>query len=268
MDSKVTEQGVFGELPAEVRLEIFEQLDYGSTLFLAATNCYYRSSLDPLSLSDEKKVAFLRQAEWFQQHHDTSGPDAGFACTECFKVKKRHHFHGAQITGCGRKVPPHLVSAEFDKNGYIPPTRQCVECSKKFDIFFHGLEARVVRPQDGSAAKWLCGKCSTSFKSSHWGCRSCGSCVHLFRDYPLSHSPRCPICKEWLLEGRVVSLFEESSHPSADWPCVVNFHSLVSIASRPSLGPSTDVYIRFGPGSDARALSLLGSTSRARVRKR
>ncbi|KAK8254129.1 hypothetical protein IWZ00DRAFT_220664 [Phyllosticta capitalensis] len=93
-----TQLGTLGKLPVELRLEIFKQLDYGSAIFLAATNRYFRSMIDPLSqISDADKTAFLRRAEHFAQHEPPSGK--GLACYGCFRVKQENLFEPGLYSG-------------------------------------------------------------------------------------------------------------------------------------------------------------------------
>ncbi|KAK8195469.1 uncharacterized protein BKA78DRAFT_367328 [Phyllosticta capitalensis] len=61
-------QGLFGKLPAELKVTIVEELDYLSAMSLAATNGYWRL-FDPVSkVHVLEKTKFVMKVQWFKKH--------------------------------------------------------------------------------------------------------------------------------------------------------------------------------------------------------
>ncbi|KAL1391251.1 hypothetical protein HDK64DRAFT_251874 [Phyllosticta capitalensis] len=98
-----TTQGLFGKLPAELQLQIFESLDYGSVIFMATTNHYWIRRLNPLDfVSNKDKVAFLRRATTFQQNI-SQYPPRTVPCDGCF------HFGPPPFSYEPRKMQPNIL---------------------------------------------------------------------------------------------------------------------------------------------------------------
>ncbi|KAK8195462.1 uncharacterized protein BKA78DRAFT_105544 [Phyllosticta capitalensis] len=191
-----TQLGTLGKLPVELRLEIFKQLDYGSAIFLAATNRYFRSMIDPLSqISDADKTAFLRRAEHFAQHEPPSGK--GLACYGCFRVKQENLFEPGLYSGF-RKLPPPQLDRGHDFRDRDPPWQFCVACAQEPKVFYHGAWAIYAMGIHGIQV-WSCDICNMSGATQLHpkGCGRCGHCVVEFKT--ASFPNMCPTCKGSLL---------------------------------------------------------------------
>ncbi|KAK8253061.1 hypothetical protein HDK77DRAFT_471821 [Phyllosticta capitalensis] len=74
-----SEQGIFGKLPAELKVTIVEELDYLSAVSLAATNGYWRL-FDPVSeVHVLEKTKFVIKVQCFKKHRFIEDPDCRFA---------------------------------------------------------------------------------------------------------------------------------------------------------------------------------------------
>ncbi|KAK8253062.1 hypothetical protein HDK77DRAFT_169275 [Phyllosticta capitalensis] len=205
--------GTLGELPAELQLQIFESLDYGAALMLASTNKYYRASVDPALVPLERKVAFLKEAEFFKQHLHSDdleslikareaspeGPFAdtgpGFACVECLRIKKWHAFLDYSMDSKLKK-PRSLAQAKK----YIPE-RLCDECGMKPQVYSHGSDA-YHHPACSCVPEfdfWWCKVCHINARKDPikhirdiCGCPRCGLCVHVLVGF--DRDPVCPKC--------------------------------------------------------------------------
>ncbi|KAK8254134.1 hypothetical protein IWZ00DRAFT_503053 [Phyllosticta capitalensis] len=195
-----TELGMFGRLPVELRLEILNRLDYGSAIFLAATNKYWRYQVDPVALvSQYWKAVFVMQAELFNQHNH-GRPKArvtqpgwsymlwadwdaneGFGCRKCFRIKKNSEF-SIYDKPHGRK--PNRSSCPAFCN-------DCVEELSEHKVFSHGPRARVIKQARTYYAPqglvWYCEVCEERDKSVYKhsferaGCPACNLCVQNLR---------------------------------------------------------------------------------------
>ncbi|KAK8237597.1 hypothetical protein HDK77DRAFT_425097 [Phyllosticta capitalensis] len=197
-----SQQGLFGNLPAELQLDIFDLLDYGSAIFLSATNQFWRARIHPLSLvSDEEKLEFLKRAERFTQHRRHPKENQGYVCAECFQIKKRAHFSEGNLSG-------KLSLPSPDNSDLYIPRRFCTDCGQRPKIFSHEPHARLI---DHGSQWWLCSVCPDGSLGlaqaellRHFGCAVCRLCVH-FLERPSSWAapappqPACPRCKNGLV---------------------------------------------------------------------
>ncbi|KAK8195467.1 uncharacterized protein BKA78DRAFT_367326 [Phyllosticta capitalensis] len=233
-----TEQGFFGKLPAELRLEIFKRLDYGSVIFLAATNHYRRRQIDPLTLVPEhQKMDFITQAQEFKRHkfelaesrtligsagfgRDWS-ENEGFACGNCFRVKKTTTFPSDELP----KVDFDIEEEEIEKpppyRPFLgqPPTRLCKDCKQILEkprTYADGSRAWLIKwlifrefiQQIKEGPLWYWETCEerqvkdTRIRANHFGCSTCRLC---FWTPPQIDS--CPQCNNKLVEGMPFSFF-------------------------------------------------------------
>lgn len=186
-----TPLGVLGKLPTELRLEIFGHLDYSSSILLAATNRYYRDLIDPSALPEIDKVNSIKRVEWYGQH---CGDDIGFACFQCYRVRKRKHFNSNEVEGWFRKSPLSGINPKFQ-------LRVCLDCGDRLVILSHGSRAPVVE-RDFSRLRWVCDICDNYPNTlSNWGCTHCDHCVRGLWDTHEFLKPACPKCENGLLRG-------------------------------------------------------------------
>ncbi|KAK7564430.1 hypothetical protein IWX49DRAFT_554052 [Phyllosticta citricarpa] len=77
-----TTSGVFGKLPGEIQNLIFENLEYQSAIFLAATSSYFRYDVKVLNVvSDEEKLRCLDKLEGLEKNF------LNFGCTQCWRLR-------------------------------------------------------------------------------------------------------------------------------------------------------------------------------------
>ncbi|KAK8254135.1 hypothetical protein IWZ00DRAFT_503054 [Phyllosticta capitalensis] len=82
-----SEQGIFGKLPAELKVTIVEELDYLSAVSLAAANGYWRL-FDPVSkVHVLEKTKFVMKVQCFKKHRFIEDPDCRFA--QALKAMRR-----------------------------------------------------------------------------------------------------------------------------------------------------------------------------------
>lgn len=198
-----TEPGLFGKLPVELRLLIFHEFDYGSAIFFAATNHYYKGLIDPLALvSDEDKVIFIREAEHYPQHAKCFTPpdfhNKSFACSGCFRVKRAQHFDNTLPPDYEKLPPPHL-DVEEDGIERRPSWQFCNDCAETPRVYSHGPEVSI------GSRSWSCKVCMeqqwVNYNIWNCGCLHCRHCVVWFKDSP--HPKVCPTCKRDVVTGLV-----------------------------------------------------------------
>ncbi|KAK8237805.1 hypothetical protein HDK77DRAFT_169271 [Phyllosticta capitalensis] len=196
-----TELGMFGRLPVELRLEILNRLDYGSAIFLAATNKYWRYQVDPVALvSQYWKAVFVTQAELFNQHNHgrtkarVTQPGSsymlwadwdaneGFGCRNGFCIKKNSEFSIDE-------KPPRRKDNLRSSPGFC---NECVKELSEHKVYSHGPRARVIEragtydtPRQDFV--WYCEVCEERDKSilkhsfGRAGCQVCHLCVQNLR---------------------------------------------------------------------------------------
>ncbi|KAK8179085.1 hypothetical protein BC567DRAFT_294853 [Phyllosticta citribraziliensis] len=163
-----TERGFFGKLPMEMMLAIFEHLEYGSAIFLAATNHYFRSLVDPIAVvSEERKAKFVYYSEVFKRR------EFGYACFGCYRLRPEQCFMPFF-------TPKQLKSNASDREWL--PWQFCADCAKVNPITIPHSPTRVANSSkflesidDGSAASSGAEASATGEESDFavWDCDSC-----------------------------------------------------------------------------------------------
>ncbi|KAK8213859.1 hypothetical protein IWZ01DRAFT_567413 [Phyllosticta capitalensis] len=184
-----TAQGLFGKLPAELKLNVLSHVDYPSALFLASTNHYWRSWIDPVSItSTTDKRFFLWRALGFEQHKFWGH----VPCHGCFRIRKKRDFSARwheQLQYLDAMEPYHRGT----------PSQLCLECERPVVVSSHHPQARVVKM--GDRKKWFCVPCTKAFQVyqstctqhlfAYYGCQQCGSCMRGGKYLDI-----CPVCAD------------------------------------------------------------------------
>ncbi|KAK8213838.1 hypothetical protein IWZ01DRAFT_549239 [Phyllosticta capitalensis] len=102
-----SKQGLFGKLPAELKVTIVEELDYLSAMSLAATNGYWRL-FDPVSkVHVLEKTKFVMKVQCFKKHRFIEDPNCRFA--QALKAMRQvQSLHRSQERPCTDIGPGHL----------------------------------------------------------------------------------------------------------------------------------------------------------------
>lgn len=172
-----TVNGLIGALPGELQNQIFDYLDYPSAIFLAATNRYFRSIIDPVALvSDEDKICFLKYAESYMVE------DLGveMACLKCFKIRG---------IGCFDVVDPRSIDP-LDRRSDLRTWERltCTDCAchgtpstYQHDLYSWGLcsedhafdEGKVLRCTACLKLRYPTGRLDRGSRA----CEACGNCI-------------------------------------------------------------------------------------------
>ena len=119
-DTKAPEQTVtpqvfhFATLPAELRIQIYSLLDYGTSLRLSTANRFFYFERPYESIDKEQRMTFLFYAEAFSHNKGRR-----LACYECLRARSRGDFLEEYRTG------------EFGRFGDRELDRRCFDCIAK-----------------------------------------------------------------------------------------------------------------------------------------
>ncbi|KAK8254158.1 hypothetical protein IWZ00DRAFT_552496 [Phyllosticta capitalensis] len=140
-----TSSVAIGNFPNELILEIGQYLDYPSAIFFAATNRLNRALIDPPQLSQKEKLEFAIRAEGFNQHSLSSESGPGYACPECFCVRKEEHFDRKHCVKSPERITPnHLL------------VRNCTECRDTYRTLYHGDAVLFIEKYGLPRPQWKC----------------------------------------------------------------------------------------------------------------
>ncbi|KAK8213861.1 hypothetical protein IWZ01DRAFT_498273 [Phyllosticta capitalensis] len=189
-----TSSVAIGNFPNELILEIGQYLDYPSAIFFAATNRLNRALIDPPQLSQKEKLEFAIRAEGFNQHSLSSESGPGYACPECFCVRKEEHFDRKHCVKSPERITPnHLL------------VRNCTECRDTYRTLYHGDAVLFIEKDGLPRPQWKCTLCEQYLGDlACWGCPSCRLCVRGATGLELSvvaQAP-CPRCNNLLVHGK------------------------------------------------------------------
>jgi hypothetical protein len=100
----------FQQLPPELRLEIYSQLDYRSLISLSQVNNFFHQTVDPQMAHPADKFAFVMHAENFYSQHfpgvvDGQEHPGNFACYICHRVREPGLFDAEQPHSIYLDVP-------------------------------------------------------------------------------------------------------------------------------------------------------------------
>ncbi len=105
----------FANLPAELRIQIYGLLDYGTALRLSQVDRFFRFDRPFNSIDREQRLTFVFYAESFPQNKGR------LACYECLRVRSRGDYLVEYRSG------------EFNRFGAREMERRCFDCVAKTD---------------------------------------------------------------------------------------------------------------------------------------
>lgn len=179
----------FEALPRDIHLCIFEHLDYGSALALAATNHFLRSSRPVDSLNSNTKTLYLVFAETFTQNTDS------FACHFCFRILLKSAFADQQ------------VKDTFVRKGINQLARFCFNCGVSKQLFRVGECVTKNNIELG-----FCTSCQR-IQQRKW-CTKCELCEQCMKDggyCDTMRRGRCPKCRKKGYFGRRAEVAEAAT---------------------------------------------------------
>ena len=98
------------DLPAEIRLMIYSELDYGTALTLMKVNKFFYFDRPGNGVDREQRATFVYHAESFVRNKGR------LACYGCLRMREKGEFEEGQRTG------------EFERFALLELERRCFDC--------------------------------------------------------------------------------------------------------------------------------------------
>ncbi|KAK5131496.1 hypothetical protein LTR08_000890 [Meristemomyces frigidus] len=158
-EGEQTSNSEFEQLPAELQLHIFSELDYQSAIMLSQTSQYFHAVVHPQGYSVAIKTASVKEAQYWKKHcimrsksrkryNGVETFTEHYACFTCFRVKPMEAFTAQQILRRNRFGQLTKVMRN--------DLRCCVDCQiKKRALRLRGERNGVDAPCDGEQVHLL-----------------------------------------------------------------------------------------------------------------
>jgi hypothetical protein len=138
---------MIAQLPRELRLEIYERLDYLSSIRLNQVSKFFHHDIDPQRCPEVSKTELVHRAQYWDKHNTCALRGTvegvicmmlqnGFACYACFRVKPQIEFSASQTSRARAKR--YVGDLKPD------PGRICIDCSIARRLYRPGSHIRQI----------------------------------------------------------------------------------------------------------------------------